>query len=290
MPFRPIVAIILLLAACTASPTTVSNGPGESMVAIPMQTASGATVDIQARFCRPEANAPVRLVIINHGTPPNAGARVSVRPASCSSEAVAWFLGRGYAVLQPIRRGFGATGGAYVEGYDRCDNANYVRQGLEAARDVAAAIDWGTAQPGIRPDGVIVVGQSTGGWTTIALDSQPHPKVVAFINMAGGHGGHMNDTPNRNCHPEWLVQAAGVYGSTASTPMLWVYTANDSFFARPMAEAMYAAFTKAGGHATFEEPGPFGNDGHTLFFGRGGSNVWGPMADRYLAQQLDAQK
>jgi dienelactone hydrolase len=289
MPFRLTIAITLLLTACAAPPVTVAANSADGMVSIPVRTASGSIVDIQARFCKPTGDTTGRLVVINHGTPPNATDRATLRIARCSSEAVAWFLGRGDAVLLPIRRGYGVTGGAYVEGYNRCDEANYVRQGLEAARDVAAAIDWGTAQPGVRPDGVIVVGQSTGGWTTMALDSQPHPKVAAFINMAGGRGGHDSNTPNRNCHPEWLAQAAGVYGATASTPMLWVYTANDSFFARPIAEAMYAAFTQAGGRATFEEPGPFGTDGHDLFFGRGGSRVWGPMVDRYLAQQLGKQ-
>ncbi len=30
---------------------------------------------------------------------------------------------------------------------------------------------------------------------------------------------------------------------------------------------------------------PFGWDGHTLFFGSGGSTVWGPVMERYLAQR-----
>ena len=129
----------------------------------------------------------------------------------------------------------------------------------------------------------VVIGQSAGGWGTIAYDSLAHPKVAAFIVMAGGRGGHMHDEPHRNCHPERLVRAAGQYGKTASTPMLWVYSQNDTFFDPSIARALYQSFTASGGRATFEQPGPFGTDGHHLFFGRGGSVIWGPLVESYLA-------
>ena len=67
--------------------------------------------------------------------------------------------------------------------------------------------------------------------------------------------------------------------------MLWVYTANDSYFAPPIAEGMYKAFTAAGGQATFRQLPPFAADGHTLFFGRGGSPVWGPLIEAYLKER-----
>jgi hypothetical protein len=103
--------------------------------------------------------------------------------------------------------------------------------------------------------------------------------------MAGGRGGHKDNVLNRNCHPERLAQAAAHYGATASTPMLWVYAANDSFFAPAIAEAMHAAFTTAGGQATLIQPGSYESDGHRLFFGPGGSAIWGPMVETYLASR-----
>jgi hypothetical protein len=48
---------------------------------------------------------------------------------------------------------------------------------------------------------------------------------------------------------------------------------------------MHAAFTAAGGKAELVQPGPFGTDGHRLFLGRGGSAIWGPLMDRYLASR-----
>ncbi|HEY6620190.1 MAG TPA: hypothetical protein VIY68_11625 [Steroidobacteraceae bacterium] len=103
--------------------------------------------------------------------------------------------------------------------------------------------------------------------------------------MAGGRGGHRDNRPQNNCRPDLLADAAGHFGKTARTPMLWIYTINDSFFAPPIARAMYHSFTSAGGVADFEQPGPYGTDGHRLFFGPGGSKVWGPLVEHYLMQQ-----
>jgi hypothetical protein len=67
--------------------------------------------------------------------------------------------------------------------------------------------------------------------------------------------------------------------------MLWVYAANDTYFAPPIATALYQAFTAAGGTADLVRPEPYDGDGHRLFFGPGGSAIWGPVVERYLARQ-----
>jgi hypothetical protein len=103
--------------------------------------------------------------------------------------------------------------------------------------------------------------------------------------MSVGRGGHHNNQPNSNCAPDRLEVAAGTLARGATTPMLWVYTANDSFFAPQIASAMYAAYAQNGGRAEFQQLGPFGNDGHDLLTLRGGSVVWGPLVERYLASR-----
>ena len=158
-------------------------------------------------------------------------------------------------------------------------------QGLDfkSARDLDALVTYATTLPFARPDGVVVVGQSAGGWATVAYDSRPHPKVVAMVNMAGGRGGHQQGLANHNCgRTNWRVPR-DCYGATASTPMLWVFTANDSFFAPQIATEVYEAFVNSGGKADIVQIGPFGTDGHNLFFGRGGSAIWGPLVEKYLA-------
>src|SRR5580704_13227037 len=168
-------------------------------------------------------------------------------------------------VVFALRRGYGGTGGTWAETYGKCPNADYVRAGLETARDYDAVITYVTTLRRARPDGAVLVGQSAGGWGTLAYNSMPHPKVAALVNMAGGRGGHDDGTPNHNCRPDLLADAARTYGATATTPMLWIYTKNDSFFAPAIAEHVREMFTSAGATVDFHLLEPFGQDGHLLF-------------------------
>jgi dienelactone hydrolase len=257
----------------------------EEMYSVAVTDAARQVTHIPVRVCRPAAAAPARLVVINHGSPANSAERPTMQPGRCDQEAAQWFLTRGYVVAFPLRRGYGHAGGEWAENYGRCDQADYFHAGLETARDINAAVNALTTLPFVRANEVVVVGQSAGGWGTIAYDSVPHPKVAAFVVMAGGRGGHMHELPNENCHPDRLAEAAGRFGATATTSMLWVYAGNDSFFGPAIARALYQSFTDRGGKAEFETPERFDGDGHRLFFGAGGSTIWGPMVTRYLSQQ-----
>jgi hypothetical protein len=70
--------------------------------------------------------------------------------------------------------------------------------------------------------------------------------------------------------------------------MLWIYAENDSFFAPSIARSMWQAFTTAGGKADLKQLGVFDDDGHRLFFGSGGSAIWGPLVEQYLAERIKA--
>jgi hypothetical protein len=52
-----------------------------------------------------------------------------------------------------------------------------------------------------------------------------------------------------------------------------------------LAQALWHAFTTAGGKADLKQPRPNDGDGHHLFFGPGGSLVWGPLVEQYLTEQ-----
>jgi dienelactone hydrolase len=285
------IAILCLLSLChfakaeTSGPQGEPQGPWREQIhLVAMRDAFGLTHLLYTRICRPHRDTPARVVLINHGSPADPSARPGMQPAACESDAMQWFLNRGYLVVAGMRRGYGQTGGAWAEGFDAsCSAEAYARAGQESARDLDALVSYATALPYGRPDGAVVVGQSAGGWAADAYDGMPHPKVVALVSMAGGRGSHQHNIPNLICRPAELERAAGILGATASTPMLWIYAANDSFFAPDVALAMHAAFTRAGGKAELLQPGPFGKDGHGLFFGRGGSVIWGPPMERYLA-------
>ncbi len=282
---RMFVRATIALLVCAVQPAPARAAGLEQLLAVSLTDAHGHLVRLQARVCYAAGAPPSTLVLINHGSPVSAADRPNMRLGRCDEEAAQWFLTRGYVVAFVLRRGYGATGGEWAEQYGGCSAGNYFSAGLETAADIDATVRSMTTLAFVKPDGVVIVGQSAGGWGTIAYDSVPHSQVAAFVDMAGGRGGHRDDRPRHNCRPELLVAAAGRYGKTASTPMLWIYTQNDSYFEPPLARAMWQEFTAAGGQAEFVNPGPFDGDGHHLFFGAGGSEIWGPYVEKYLAER-----
>ena len=232
-------------------------------------------------LCLPRGGATAPLVMINHGSP-SAAQRPRQSVASCGSEAVRFFTARGHAVGLPLRRGYGMNGGRWAEAFGACDQADFASAGREAARDIEAAWRHLAVRPDVPAGPVTLVGQSAGGWGALALAASNPPGLGRVVNMAGGRGGRRDGQPNNNCSPAALVRTASEYGATARAPTLWVYTANDSFFAPALAEAMHGAFTQAGGQARLVALGPFRQDGHSLFFGAGGGQVWGPIVEEFL--------
>lgn len=230
---------------------------------------------------RPPGEDKRPLAVVNHGSPSKPEARPKLR--SIYKSASEWFLKRGYAVALPVRRGYGATGGNWDETYGRCDNPDFLRAGLESAKDIQAAVTYLTRQPFVRPERVLVVGQSAGGWGALAVASRNPPEVAAVVNFAGGRGGYAQGKPNNNCTPGRLFDAAKEYGKTARVPTLWIYAENDLFFSPAISRRMAEAFAGAGGRAEYHLLGPFGGDGHALFAAGGGVERWRAVVEKFLS-------
>ncbi|MBL8806611.1 MAG: dienelactone hydrolase family protein [Rhodospirillales bacterium] len=269
-----------------AGPVGLPAGPmREQLHWVPYPAPPAAqTALMLMRVCRPAGDRPAKLAVINHGSPPDSARRPLMQPTACVHEVTRWFLDRGFVVAYPMRRGYGQNAGGIFDGRGPCENPGYDRAGLATANDVQAAIAYAQALPFVRREATLVIGQSVGGWGSIALASRNPANVAALVNFAGGHGGHYNNQPGNNCNPEALIASAGLYGKKARRPMLWIYTANDSFFGPSLAKAMHEAFAAGGGVARLEQLAPFDQDGHGLLFGNGGSRIWGPIVERYLAE------
>jgi pimeloyl-ACP methyl ester carboxylesterase len=247
----------------------------------------GTDSHIFMRLCRPESQEPARLVVISHGSPPRAASRAGYAALRCTAPVATWFLERGYAVAAPLRRGYGISAGRFVEGFGACTQPDFLRAARETARDILSALDYATALiPGLRADGVVLAGQSAGGWGSLGAAAQNPPQVAAVLNMAGGRGGWANEVPGSNCRPDLLARAAGELGAASRIPSLWVYTRNDSFFSPELAAAMHASFAATGGAAEFRALPAFGRDGHGLFFARDGAATWGPVVQEFLDRIL----
>ncbi len=287
--------LLALQAGCAAPDEAGNGGPGpasaavgpyrEQLHTVAVQDGDGRGRLIGLLLCRPPTDQPAPLALVNHGSPVNPAARGNVRARPCESEPVAWFLARGFVVGQPIRRGYGTSGGGWAESYGRCADPDFAKAGRETARDIQAALAYAHSLPFVRPTGAVVIGQSAGGWGVLALAAANPPGVAAVVNFAGGRGGWALGLANSNCRPERLIAAAAEYGATARLPSLWIYTANDSFFAPDLAAAMHAAYAGAGAPAELQALPAFDRDGHGLFAASGGSTVWGPILARFLAQR-----
>jgi dienelactone hydrolase len=281
-----LLAVALLALVCLPAAAAAQSGPVGSpegrwraqLHRVPFD-AGGGTL-IVTRVCRPPGEARAPLVVINHGSPANTAERARWATPTCGAVAQ-WFVRRGYVVALPLRRGYGETGGTWAEGYGPCNFADFVAGGLGSAADIDAAVRYMRTLPYVATDRLVVVGQSAGGWAALAYASRHPDGLVAVLNFAGGRGGHRDNVPNSNCSGDRLVAAAGTFGRTAGVPTLWVYAANDSFFAPELVQRMHAAFTGAGGRAQLVQPGPYSTDGHNLF-STAGLPVWGPIAASFL--------
>lgn len=243
-----------------------------------------------AYVVRPVGSGPFPLVVMNHGVSLNARER-SFFPLVEFRDAAMWFARRGKMVVAPTGSGYGAAAldepehglyGVFYSKVGNCDNPNFHDAGLAVALVDKWIIDYMTDQKLIVPDKTVVVGQSAGGWAAIALSSQNLPSVRAIVTFAAGRGGRVGGKPNNNCAPDKLVEATADFGRTARTPMLWIYTENDTFFGPALSKRMHEAYAAAGGNAEYHLLPPFGGDGHFLVDSAEAIPLWTPLVSQFL--------
>jgi dienelactone hydrolase len=243
-----------------------------------------------AYVVHPAGKGPFPLVIMNHGVAMDPKQR-SFFPLVEFRDAAFWFARRGYFVIAPAGPGYGGVGldmpehgihGVFFQKIGKCSNPNFRDAGLAVAAIDLATIKYLSNRKDVMTDDVIVVGQSAGGWGSIALASENPPMIKAVIVFAAGRGGRVDGKPNNNCNPDKLVEATAEFGKTARLPMLWIYTENDTYFGPDLSQRMHKAFAGAGGDAEYHLLGPFGDEGHSLVDAPEGVPLWSPLVSRFL--------
>lgn len=236
---------------------------------------------------RPAGEGPFPLALIAHASTENVLRRAQMPQPEYRALAV-WLVARGFAVLVPERLGHGATGGKYLEDQGGCDEADYVRAGRATADEITAAAGFMRKQPFVRPDGIVIVGHSAGGWGALALAGETPADVAAIIIFAPGRGGHANDFPNLVCAPHTLMSAAGEFGKAARVPVTWLVAANDSYFSPDLSRQLADAFRKSGAKVDFRVLAAYGSEGHWLAETETGVRLAAPELDRALRPRLPA--
>lgn len=276
--------LALFPAAAPAADDEILPGLREEVVQVPVRIDGlfgSKDVNLTATIFRPGGSGPFPLVVLSHGTPPHAADRVKIGRFRRIPQ-IREFINRGFAVIVPIRRGFGATGGDYVEYIGKCTSPIYYEACRAAGSDIAATIDYAVKRPDIIPDCVILVGQSTGGFASLAAASMRSRGLIAVINFSGGHGGDPAAHPGEPCDPQSLRATLAKFSQTIKVPVLWHYAENDRYFAPQYANEWFSTFEKAGGKGRLVIQPPFGEDGHSLFNSKDGIPIWTKALDAFL--------
>jgi dienelactone hydrolase len=242
----------------------------EEVWALPLPTPTIAYV------VRPVGNGPFPLAIMNHGVSMDPVQRIFF-PLVEFRDAAMWFARRGYMVVAPSGPGYGAAAvespenglfSVFFSKVGKCTDPNFRDAGLAKAQLSLWIIEYMSKLKRIIPDNVIVVGQSAGGWGSIALSSVNPPQVKAIITFAAGRGGRVDGKPNNNCAPDRLV----------------MYIENDTYFGPELSKRMHAAFTAAGANAEYHLFPPHGGDGHFFVDSADAVPIWSPLVDDFLSK------
>ena len=239
---------------------------------------------IAARILRPDGDGPYGAMILNHGAPVSAQERRLESPDLLVHTA-AIFARRGYVVVMPLRRGFGATGGEFAEDAGSCRDPDYLRGEAAAADDVMSAYDYARALPYVDGSRMILAGQSAGGVTSIFAAGARAPQgLVAVLAFAAGRGGNPSRNPGVPCAVEPLARVFDELGKAVKVPVLFHYAENDHFFNAATSRLWFERFTAGGAKAEYVLQPAFGKDGHYIFSDDLGVKVWLPTVERFLAR------
>jgi dienelactone hydrolase len=288
-PLSLLLVISFLVAA--AAPNAPRSADNRTLLAVREEVWALPLIQpTMAYVVRPISDGPFPLVVMNHGVALDKRDR-HFFPLVEFRDAALWFARRGYLVVSPVGSGYGAAAlnvpeqGLYTLFYSaigNCNNPNFRDAGMAVAVMDNWIIDYMTEQKLAKPDSAIVIGQSAGGWGTIALSSLNPTSVKAMITFAAGRGGRVGGKPNNNCAPDKLVEAAGAFGRTARVPMLWFYIENDTFFGPDLSKRMHDAYTAGGGNAEYHLMPPFGSEGHYFIDSPDAIPQWSPLVAKFL--------
>lgn len=256
------IVIGMLLVFCLASTVLAAPDVESEQVEVPLLL-MGKTLYLDAMLYKPAGNGPFPGMVITHGTSRKVADRKKIEADDYFVKNSKLFAEMGFTVLFVVRRGFGVSDGPYSEFNKYPDSTrNYTLDGLEAAKDLGAAVQYLQQQPFVDKTKIVLLGQSTGGHSVLATGSQNLPGVAGVINFAGGRG---STGPNKILDEANLVDSFRTYGKSFRVPTLWLYSENDLYFGPELAQEFLKAFCSGGARVEFVLLPAFGEDGHSSF-------------------------
>lgn len=213
---------------------------------------------------QPKGDGPFPVIVLSHGSPGRSVDRKLMGRYRLIPQIRA-LVEEGFAVIVPMRRGYGESMTSdYAESYGYCQEPRYDITGIEGGRDIRATVEFILSRSSLKTDSIVLMGQSAGGFASIAAASLGLKGVVAVINMAGGRGG--NGIDGLPCRPDRMAQTITNITKTLRVPVLWFYVENDKYFAPSVVRTWYSSFESAGGNGKLIIHPPYGQDGHLFFY------------------------
>lgn len=241
----------------------------------------GQPVTLEMVVYRPSSPAgPMPTLVFNHGSTGDGDKPAWFKLTWTSPEVGKYFVAKGWQVVFPQRRGRGASGGLYDEGFepDRSRYACLAEFSLPGLARAVADLDTVMAhlrqQPDVDTQRLLLGGVSRGGMLSVVYGGERPDLFKGVLNFVGGWvGDRCRDAGNVN-------PVSFKRGAAMKKPMLWLYGEGDPYYAIGHSRSNFEAFVAAGGQGeflTFKVPGP--DTGHGL---HRHPLLWQTAVDAYL--------
>lgn len=291
---RPLAAGLLALACALAgssaraedepAPEVFARDLREEIQHIPVTVSDAfgrtATLPIAVTIFRPPGDGPFPLVVMNHGRATDD--KRAKQGRARFDHFARYLVNKGFTVFMPTRVGYAETYGQLdPEDMLGCASPRLEPAATAASDQVLATVAYARTLPYVDASRWIVMGQSLGGFTSVAVAWRNPPGLVGAVNFSGGHGGNPEKHPGNSCAEVAIQRLWSTKAASAPVPMLWFYWENDQYFGASAPRRWHAAWTDHGGKAEFHQLPAFGKDGHQGVVGD--MDHWVPFMERYLA-------
>jgi len=282
-----VLSLFIVLIAITPPPAVAADkfdaALREEAHTVPVAAASTSIV---VTSFRPRGDGPFPWIVLSHGTATTPEANRALgryRPLAPVRE----WIRRGYAVMVPVRRGYGASGGdRQGDAYGSCSRPDFRRAGEGAALDLLATVEWAKAQRDLDPNRWLLVGQSAGGFASIYTASKRPAGLLAVLAFSPGRGGDPDKRPKEPCGSDHLARLYASIAPQINVPVLWFYAENDEYLGPRVQKLWFESFRSAGGRGELVVVPPFNERrGHGLFPATAGVPIWTAAVAKFFKSQ-----